>query len=199
MKVSLLLLVTLACSACATHDITTESLLNGQLEREIAALNMRLEMVSAQQSGTMGADTDHFYALCQQIFMDSEATVTKIGSATHITLPANLLFSSGLRIRQEAKGTLDLVAHLLIDSPERQITIIGHTSSHYSDDHGMGSLSDWSTAFASAAAVLEVLANEFGLDPSRTTIATQGGASPIGSNDTPSGRIQNERVVIIVQ
>ena len=142
--------------------------------------------------------SNRFHTLCLQIFADSEADVTRNGVDTLITLPSHLLFASGLRVREEAKSTLDLLAQLLNDTEGSNITIIGHSGSSYLDDNGMGSLSDWSSAFASAAAVLEVLSNEFGLNPSRATIATQGGTNPIGSPDTHSGRAENERVVIIV-
>jgi chemotaxis protein MotB len=174
-------------------------MLNAQLEREIAALHIRLEMVSAQKQGSLVHDNSRFHTLCMQIFADSEAEVTRDGLDTHITLPAHLLFASGLRVREEAKSTLDLLAQLLNDTAKSSITIVGHSGASYYDNDGMGSLSDWSSAFASAATVLEVLTNEFGLNPARATIATQGATHPVGSSDTLSGRAQNQRVVIIVK
>ena len=194
-----LLLTLLLVTGCAHQTHSKESLLNAQLEREIAALHLRLEMVSAQNQGALVQDKNRFHTLCLQIFADSEAKVSRMGPDTHITLPAHLLFASGLRVRQEAKATLDLLAQLLNDTTDSNITIIGHSGSNYDDIDGMGSLSDWSSAFASAAAVLEVLSNEFKFNPSRATIATQGGTHPIGSPDTRAGRAQNERVVIIVK
>jgi flagellar motor protein MotB len=199
MKIVLLTLVPVLLTGCAHQGYSKESMLNAQLEREIAALHIRLEMVSAQKQGSLVHDKSRFHTLCMQIFADSEAEVTRDGLDTHITLPAHLLFASGLRIREEAKSTLDLLAQLLNDTAKSSITIVGHSGASYYENDGMGSLSDWSSAFASAATVLEVLTNEFGLNPARATIATQGSTHPVGSSDTLSGRAQNQRVVIIVK
>lgn len=173
---------------------------NAQLERELVGLNIKIRMLEKQLS-TCGEEqtSDPIHRLCVQIFTGSEATVTRVGMTTHITLPTHMLFVGELRVRDEAKPTLDLLANLINDAEGRDIVIVGHSAAIGSHASGMGDILAWQNSFASAAAVLQVLTDEFGLDASRATIATQGDRNPIASIDTPDGHAQNDRVVIIVK
>jgi len=112
-----------------------------------------------------------------------------------VEINTSFLFSSGSAdIFPEARPTLEELAGILKDLPVR-VHVEGFT-----DDLPISTLvfpSNWELSAGRASSVLRLLADR-GLDPTRMAAIGFGEYRPIADNDTPEGRQQNRRVVIVV-
>ena len=88
---------------------------------------------------------------------------------------------------EESFKYLDKVVEVLNDHPEYNLEITGHTD-NLGEEGPLLSLSK-----ARAKAVVDYLVSK-GIDASRLTSDGMGGKDPIASNESPSGRKQNERI-----
>ncbi len=187
----------LALPAAANKQAT----LIKQLDREVIALKERNQLLTTRletcdQSGGSAA----IYTELVQIFSSTEVSVTRQGTLTHVSIPSAVLFtSSGLQIRQEATMILDMLAMALNLHPTQEVWIIGHTG----DLLPSGSLrhrfrSNWELSTFQASALLHMLTDRFALDAHRFTVAGKGSTEPIANNDTPAGRSDNNRLVIVI-
>lgn len=93
-------------------------------------------------------------------------------------------------LRDESKPTLDLVATVLKEHADWQLTIEGHTDSTSTPEHNQ----DLSTR--RAAAVKQYLTTA-GIDASRLTPQGLGSTKPIAPNDNALGRAANRRVELV--
>lgn len=84
------------------------------------------------------------------------------------------------------------IAQHLIDHPEAQVFIVGHTDSRGSEAYNQ-SLSE-----KRAALVGDYLATQYGIDKSRIVEEGRGELEPIASNDTEEGQAKNRRVSIFI-
>ena len=57
---------------------------------------------------------------------------------------------------------------------------------------------NWDLSTLRASSVVQVLQNDFGVDPSRLTAGGRGEYNPIATNATPEGRQANRRTQIII-
>lgn len=104
----------------------------------------------------------------------------------------DVLFDSGqATLKPGAMGTVDRLAEFLNKTPDRSVTIEGHTDSIGSDSYNM-SLSE-NRANSVKAALLSR-----GVTAGRVIAVGKGEAVPVAGNDNSAGRQQNRRVEIIV-
>jgi outer membrane protein OmpA-like peptidoglycan-associated protein len=104
----------------------------------------------------------------------------------------DVLFESGQATLQPgAESTLSRLAQFMRDYPERSVRIEGHTDSVGSDALNQA-LSE-----RRAGAVRDALLAR-GVDGNRIETIGLGESRPVASNDTPSGRLQNRRIEIVV-
>lgn len=104
----------------------------------------------------------------------------------------DLLFATGRsELRGSASAHLAKLAQFLNRYPERTVIIEGHTDSVGSE------ASNQSLSQRRADAVKSYLAAQ-GVGASRLTSAGLGEGSPVGSNDSATGRQQNRRVEVII-
>ena len=112
-----------------------------------------------------------------------------------VEINTSFLFSSGSAdIFPEARPILEELAEILSDLPVR-VHVEGFT-----DDVPISTPvfpSNWELSAGRASSVLRLLADR-GLDPTRMAAIGFGEHRPIADNDTPEGRQQNRRVVIVV-
>lgn len=170
-----------------------------QLDKEVIALKQKVEWLEAKQGDCEGSgEPAPIYAELIQIMPASEATVTREGSVTLVSVPASKLFASGsFRLRSEATMVLDLLATALNLHPTSPVHIVGYT-----DDSPLGGsfkryyASNWELSAMRSGAVARELMGRYELAPERLTILGRGPMEPVADNDTPEGRDANRRIVV---
>ena len=96
-------------------------------------------------------------------------------------------------IQPASGGVLKEIAAVLNEYKDFKVNIIGHTDSDGSDTANLA-LSE-----KRAAAVKEVLVNDYGVSGEQVTTNGKGESIPVGDNKTKEGRAQNRRVEFIKQ
>ena len=114
-----------------------------------------------------------------------------------VELPENVLFDSGrAELREAAYETLERVAGVLGQVPNRNFLVAGHT-----DNVPVGRRSrydsNWELSAARGVAVVRFLA-EHGMNAERLAAAGYADTQPVASNADDEGRAQNRRIEIIV-
>jgi chemotaxis protein MotB len=109
----------------------------------------------------------------------------------------NALFDTGKAdLKPEAKETLNKVADILGDYPDRSIRVEGHT-----DNIPINTAmfpSNWELSTARATTVIRHLLNRYHFSPDKLSAAGYGEYKPVGDNAKPEGRKLNRRVDIVV-
>jgi outer membrane protein OmpA-like peptidoglycan-associated protein len=117
------------------------------------------------------------------------AKVERVNEGIKITLSENMVnfdFDSS-NLTTSAKGNLDKLAQVLVNNPDSNINVYGHTDSVGKADYNQ-KLSERRANSVKAYLVTK------GVDATRLNAMGMGASSPIASNDTASGRAQNRRV-----
>jgi len=94
-------------------------------------------------------------------------------------------------IKPESYGVVKDIATVLKDNSTIKMKIIGHTSSDGDDKANM------ELSKRRAAAVKDLLVNEFGIDTNRLETEGKGETQPVADNKTKEGKMQNRRVEFI--
>ena len=102
-----------------------------------------------------------------------------------------LFVSKSIEVNPRFTPALDAVVALLINDPQLQVEIDGHTDNRGEDSENQA-LSEQRAA--SVAQYME----QAGIDASRIQVHAFGASQPVAANDTVTGRAQNRRVEIIV-
>jgi chemotaxis protein MotB len=112
-----------------------------------------------------------------------------------VTLYESLMFHpKDLRVRTGGIQMLGLVSEVLEKYPQFQIEVEGHT-----DNRSVrGYKSNWNFSAQRAAAVVDVLTDEYGLSPNKFSAVGKGEFSPNASNEMTEGRASNRRIEIII-
>jgi outer membrane protein OmpA-like peptidoglycan-associated protein len=104
----------------------------------------------------------------------------------------DVLFDTGqATLKPGAMSTIQRLAEFLRESPERGVTIEGHTDSVGADSYNM-LLSE-----NRARSVSSALSGQ-GIPTDRIVAVGKGESTPVAGNDSAAGRQQNRRVEIIV-
>lgn len=117
------------------------------------------------------------------------AEVERVGDGIKITLNESIVtfaFDSS-NLTSVAKTNLDKLSQVLINNPDTNINIYGHTDSKGSDEYNQ-KLSE-----RRANSVKAYLAGK-GIASSRLFALGEGESMPVATNDTDAGRAQNRRV-----
>ena len=129
---------------------------------------------------------------------DAELALQRAGAVREtergkvITLQGNVLFKTGQSdLLPGAKESLNQVAAVLINQPDRQLTIEGYTDSRGS------SAMNARLSERRAQSVRDYLVTQ-GVNSSQLVAQGKGAESPIADNSTAEGRAMNRRVEIVV-
>lgn len=117
------------------------------------------------------------------------AEVERVGEGIKVTLPesiVNFAFDSS-ELTPTAKTNLDKLSEVLVNNPDTNINVYGHTDSKGSDDYNLA------LSGRRAAAVKSYLISK-GVAGSRLYTMGVGEKEPVAGNDTDAGRAQNRRV-----
>jgi len=113
-----------------------------------------------------------------------------------IRISENVLFAPGNdTLLDAAHPVLDEVIAILKDLPN-DVRIEGHTDNIPINTDRFPS--NWDLSSARSIAILKYFINEHGFAPKRLSALGYGEYRPIDTNDTPSGRLKNRRVDIMV-
>lgn len=115
----------------------------------------------------------------------------------YIDISDKLLFNTGrYQITPSAREVLGKVARVLLNQPDIEFMVEGHTDTI---PYSQGVLLDnWDLSVKRATAVIRVLQKEYGIPPARMTAAGRGEYVPLTSNDTEFGRSLNRRTRIVI-
>lgn len=117
------------------------------------------------------------------------AEVERVGEGIKVTLPesiVNFAFDSS-ELTGTAKANLDKLSEVLINNPDTNINIYGHTDSKGTDNYNLA------LSGRRAEAVKAYLISK-GVVSGRLETMGVGEKEPVASNDTDAGRAQNRRV-----
>ncbi len=98
----------------------------------------------------------------------------------------------GSTLNDDSQDAVRRIAALLVENPDYNIIVVGHTCNKGSDDVNMR------VGLARARSVANALRRN-GVPADRITISSAGSTRPIASNDTEDGRRKNRRAEVIVQ
>lgn len=148
-------------------------------ERSMEAEKARLEAEKAKAE----------LAQLQKDLSELQAKQTDRGIV--LTLGDVLFETAKAELQPGAVRTIQKVADFLLNNPNRNALVEGHTDSRGSDEYNLG-LSE-----RRADSVRRALINA-AVPPERITIKGYGKRFPVAGNDTGAGRQQNRRVEIVI-
>lgn len=129
---------------------------------------------------------------------DQDINIKVDKGVVYIDISDKLLFKSGsYDITDNAKTVLGKVALVLKNQPNIEFMVEGHTDNI--PFKGNAFLKDnWDLSVKRATAVVRVLQNQYGLDPTHIAAAGRSEYKPVADNSTPEGRAANRRTRIVI-
>lgn len=115
----------------------------------------------------------------------------------YIDISDKLLFHTGkYEVTERASEVLGKVAKVLINQPEIEFMVEGHTDTV---PYRQGVLLDnWDLSVKRATSVIRILQEKYGVPPERMAAAGRGEYIPLASNATAEGRAVNRRTRIVI-
>ncbi|MBN8850308.1 MAG: hypothetical protein BGO55_32640 [Sphingobacteriales bacterium 50-39] len=128
---------------------------------------------------------------------DKDINIKVDKGVVYVDISDKLLFNTGkYDVTPRAQEVLGKVATVLKAQPDIEFMVEGHTDSR---PFRRGVLLDnWDLSVKRATAVIRILQNKYGLQPSHMAAAGRGEYIPVASNDSDEGRAQNRRTRIVI-
>jgi outer membrane protein OmpA-like peptidoglycan-associated protein len=170
-----------------------EELEKGTAERQAVLIEAREAESRRRQQQAQNAEqqaelAEHRASTLEQELSDLRAKKTDRGLV--LTL-GDVLFDTGMAtLKPGAYTTIDRLATVLKQSPDRKVMIEGHTDSVGGDDYNR-QLSE------RRAAAVQTALLERGVTSNQITAVGKGETFPVASNDNAGGRQQNRRVEMV--
>jgi OmpA-OmpF porin, OOP family len=170
-----------------------EEIEKGTAERQAVLIEAREAESRRRQQQAQNAEeqaelAEHRASTLEQELSDLRAKKTDRGMV--LTL-GDVLFDTGMAtLKPGAYNTLDRLATVLKESPDRKVMIEGHTDSVGGDDYNR-QLSE------RRAAAVQTALLERGVASNQITAVGKGETFPVASNDNAAGRQQNRRVEMV--
>lgn len=126
-----------------------------------------------------------------------EVNVKVLKGVVYISLADNMLFKSGsYKVNDRAKTTLSKIAKIIKDYKDYDVMVEGNTDPVPISRTNIRN--NWDLSTLRASSIVQILQNDYGVDPSRLTAAGRGEFNPIADNSTEEGRQRNRRTEIII-
>jgi len=171
-----------------------EKSLESMKEKDLTINTMR-DAVTRRDSVTLALVTSLKGTLIDINDKDIEVNVEK--GVVFISISDKLLFNSGsFVVSERAKDVLGKVAKVVLDKPEIEFMVEGHTDNKSIQNEVL--LDNWDLSVKRATAVVRVLQNDFGVQPDRMTAAGRSYYVPVADNETAENRSKNRRTRIVV-
>lgn len=128
---------------------------------------------------------------------DKDINIRVDKGVVYIDISDKMLFKSGSYvITDQANEVLGKVAKVLKNQPNIEFMVEGHTDNV---PFKRGDLQDnWDLSVKRATAVVRVLQEKYGLDPTKMTAAGRGEYKPLVNNDTNENKSVNRRTRIVI-
>lgn len=125
-------------------------------------------------------------------------TVEQKNGKVYVSMENKLLFGSGSwTVNTEGRRAVVEVGKVLADNPDISVLIEGHTDNV--PFNGSGQITDnWDLSTKRATAIVNILAENKGINRQNLTAAGRGEFAPVASNDTAEGKSKNRRIEIIL-
>lgn len=170
-----------------------EEIENGTAERQAVLIEAREAEARRRQQQAQNAQeqaelAEHRASTLEQELSELRAKKTDRGMV--VTL-GDVLFDTGMAtLKPGAYRTIDRLASVLKEAPDRKVVIEGHTDSVGGDDYNQ-QLSE------RRAAAVQTALLERGVTSNQITALGKGETFPVASNDNAAGRQQNRRVEMV--
>ncbi len=154
-----------------------------------------VEAKSKSDSLLMALSTRLTRSLDTSELKDVDVKVLK--GVVYISLADNMLFKTGsYQISPAAMEILSKIAKIIKDYNGYSVLVEGNTDNVPISRENIRN--NWDLSALRASSVVQVLQNDFSVDPSRLTAGGRGEYNPVASNDSASGRQLNRRTQIII-
>ncbi|WP_161965600.1 OmpA family protein [Steroidobacter cummioxidans] len=174
--------------ASRNAQIANEKILTAQAQDEIQKGNAERTQVLADARAAEAKRAEQRANSLEQELSDMRAKKTERGMV--LTL-GDVLFDTGkATLKPGAYNTIDRLASVLMEAPDRKVVIEGHTDSVGSDEMNQA-LSE------RRAAAVQTALMERGVAANQITAVGKGKSMPVASNDNAEGRQRNRRVEMV--
>jgi chemotaxis protein MotB len=128
---------------------------------------------------------------------DKDINIKVDKGVVYIDISDKLLFATGrYEVTKNAQQVLGKVAQVLKNQPDIEFMVEGHTDNV---PYRSGVLLDnWDLSVKRATAVVRILQNQYGMDPTKMAAAGRGEYRPLTTNDSAEGRAINRRTRIVI-
>lgn len=167
---------------------------DAELREKEMLLGIRTEEAQSAQAAAeaMRLEAAQMSSRASELEKEIEDLKTKETDRGLVLVPGNILFEfDSANIKPGSERTIQKVAQFLIEYPDRQIQVEGFTDSVGDETYNQ------ELSRRRAEAVKQALINA-GVPSNRINAEGMGEEFPVASNETPSGRLENRRVEIIV-
>jgi len=128
---------------------------------------------------------------------DKDINIKVDKGVVYIDISDKLLFKSGkFDVSEEAKVVLGKVAKVLLNQPDIEFMVEGHTDNVPYKNAVL--LDNWDLSVKRATSVVRILQNQYGIPPAKMTAAGRSEYVPVTSNDTVEGKAANRRTRIVI-
>ena len=171
-----------------------EKSLESLKEKDLVIRTMQ-DAVTRRDSVTLALVTSLKGAFIDVSDNDIEINVEK--GVVFISISDKLLFNSGsYYVSDRAKEVLGKVAQVVLDKPEIEFMVEGHTDNVPIQNDVLQD--NWDLSVKRATSVVRVLQNDFNVPPERMTAAGRSYYIPVADNETAEGQAKNRRTRIVV-
>jgi len=159
-----------------------------ELEAYIAAKDASMKKLKETLSKALNA------------FEGKGLTVEQKNGKVYFSMENKLLFQTGSwAVGTEGRKAVVEVGKVLAQNPDISVLIEGHTDNDkILGNIGGGIESNWDLSTKRATAIVNILAENSGIQKKNLTAAGRGEFAPIMSNDTSEGKAKNRRIEIIL-
>lgn len=134
-------------------------------------------------------------SLSRDELQDVDIKVLK--GVVYISLSDNMLYKSGsYEISDRAGETLSKIAKIITDYKDYDVLVEGNTDTDPISRTNIRN--NWDLSALRASSVVQALQNQYGVNPSRLTVAGRGEYNPVADNTTAEGKQKNRRTQIII-
>jgi len=125
--------------------------------------------------------------------VDADALLNDIERTGHATIYGIYFETNKADVKPESKQALGEIARLLKNRPQLKLYVVGHTDNVGRLDYNKR------LSMRRATAVVDVLVQDYGIQPARLYPDGVGPLSPVLANSSDTGRAKNRRVELVAQ
>ncbi len=180
-------------------EALSERLQEEALKQELLleAINEREQKIEALKNSLI-AQSEILKSLKEKLnkaligIANADLNVSEKEGKVYISLSQELLYpKGGTTINNKGKDAIRKVAKVLIDNPDIQVNVQGHTDTDGSSEK------NWDLSVSRASNIVKYL-SILKVDPKRITASGRAYYDPIDSNDNAEGKKRNRRIEIVL-